>query len=121
MDKTVKYTEIKSTSPKLEQSELARALQISSSTLQRYRRELNMPSSYRIPLSSNTHTRKQKTSNHTVQDLKMNSNDLKMTSNDIKITSNESIKYKKNKMKEGMPDDNPSHGRDLIEQAFSFT
>ena len=33
LDKTAKYTEIKSINTKLKQSELARALQISSSTL----------------------------------------------------------------------------------------
>ena len=82
--------EIKSIKPKLKQSQIARELEISSATLQRYRRELNMFSPYRKPPSSNTHTRKQKTSNHTVHDLKM-------TSNYVKTTSNETFKYQKNK------------------------
>ena len=42
-----------------------------------------------------------------------------MISNHIKMTSNESVKNKKNKLKKGEPDDYSSHGRDLIEQAFS--
>ena len=51
----------------------------------------------------------------------MSSNDLKMTSNYLRETSNESVKYKKNKLKGGNPnDDNSLQGRNLIEQAFSF-
>ena len=63
--------EIKSNNPKLKQSEIAKELKISSCTIQRYRREIKMLSSYRMPLSSITHTRKQKTSNHTEHDLNM--------------------------------------------------
>ena len=46
-----------------------------------------MLSPYRIPPSSNTHTRNQKTSNQTEYEFKMTSNDLKMTSTDLKMTS----------------------------------
>ena len=74
--------EIKSANPKLKQSEISTELKISSSTLQRYRRELNMLSPYSLPPSSKTHLRKQKTSNHSEHVLKMTSNDLKMNSND---------------------------------------
>ena len=70
--------EIKSGNPKLKQSEIARVLKISSSTIQRYRRELGMLSQNRLPPSSKTHTRKQKTSNNT----NINEQDLKMTSKD---------------------------------------
>ena len=38
LDKMAKFMEIKSVNPKLKQSEIARELKISSSTLQRYRR-----------------------------------------------------------------------------------
>ena len=75
--------EIKNKNPKLLQSEIARQLETSSSTLQRYRREINMLSPFRKPPSSNTHTIKQKTSNHTEYDLKK----LQMTSNWPKMTS----------------------------------
>ena len=78
--------EIKSINQKLKQSELARELKISASTLQRYKREINMFSPYRRPPALNTHTRKQKTSNHTEHDLQLTSSDLKMTSNDLKKT-----------------------------------
>ena len=62
--------EIKSINPKLRQSGTVRELKISHSTLQRYGKEINMFSPYRIP---GTHTRKQKSSN---QDRKLTSKDL---------------------------------------------
>ena len=76
---------------------------------------------YIILHSSNTHTRKQKASNHTEQDLKVTSNDLKMTSNDLKDTPKESVKSnRKNRLKGGNSNDkNRNSGRDLTEQAFS--
>ena len=66
-----------------------------------------MLSPYRIPSSTKTnHTRKQKTPNTnlddvkvTSSDLKVTSNDLKMTSNDLKTTSNEPVKNERNKLK----------------------
>ena len=82
LDKMAKFMEIKSSNPKLEQSEIAKELAISTSTLHRYRTEINMHSPYRKVQSSNTNTRKQKISNLT----EMTSNDLKMTSNDLKMT-----------------------------------
>ena len=42
LDKMTKFMEIKSKSPKVKQSEIAKFLELSSSTIQRYRRELNM-------------------------------------------------------------------------------
>ena len=62
LDKMAKFMEIKSINPKLKQSEIAKLLAISTSTLQRYRREINMLSPYRIP-PSNNHTRKHRNSN----------------------------------------------------------
>ena len=50
--------EIKSFNPKLKQSEIAKDLGCSSSTLQRYRQDKYMLSPYRIP--SNTLERRQK-------------------------------------------------------------
>ena len=49
--------EIKSNNLNLKQSEIAKELKMSCSTLQRFRREINMLSPHRIPPSSNTHTR----------------------------------------------------------------
>ena len=62
--------EIKSINPKLKQAEIARELKLPSSASQLYRRGINMFSPYRLPPSSNTHTRKQKTSNHSEHELK---------------------------------------------------
>ena len=79
-----KYMEIKSKKPKLKQSETAKLLELPSSTKKRYRREIKRLSPYRIPPSSKTnHTRKQKTPNMNIDDVKVTSNDLKTTSNEL--------------------------------------
>ena len=112
-DMIAKFKEVKSINPKLKQSGKARELKISSATLLRYRKELNMPSSYRI---SNTHTRKQMSSD---PDTTMTLSDLKVTSKDDYKADSKKVKSKKN-LKGGDPIDiNHSNGRDLIEQAFS--
>ena len=77
-----------------------------------------MLSPYKTPPSSNTHTRKQKFSNHTELDLKMTSKDIKMTSNDLKRTTNEPVKNKRNNIKGGDPSENQNDGRHLLEKAF---
>ena len=112
------FREIKSINLKLKQSEVARELEISSSTLQRYRREINMFSPYTIPT---THIRKQKISNHTEHDLKRTSNDRKNTSkngNDKFVSKK--VKTK-NSLRGGDQNNNQTQGRDFIEQAFSST
>ena len=89
--------------PKMKQSEKADQLGYSSSTLQRYRNDINMLSPYRIPPNSNK--RKQKIPNH-AHDLER----PQMTSNDLKrpqMTSKECspnigiVKPMKNKLKAG--------------------
>ena len=124
LDKMVKFMDIKSLNQKLKQSEIAKEVAISTSTLQRYRKKMNNFSPYKTPpSSSNTNTRKQKTSKHTEHELKATSNDLKKTSNDLKMTSKKEIgnKVKSEKiLRGGYPnDDNPIKGRDFIEQTFS--
>ena len=95
LDKVAKFMEIKSNNPRLKQSEIAKVLDLSSSTIQRYRRKTNFLSPYWIPQSSKTsHTRKQKTPNTNLDDFRVSSNDLKMTSNDLNLTSNEPVKNK---------------------------
>ena len=87
--------------PKLKQSELANNLNMSSSTIQRYRNDINMQSRYRI----NPNNVKKRTKNPKIEDI----GDLKrpqMTSNDVKPTSNESNKNKKNKLKGGSLQEN---------------
>ena len=117
LDKMAKFREIKSINPKLKQSELAKELALTTFTLQRYRRKLNMLSPYRTIQSSNTHTRRQKVSNHTEHNLKVPSKDLKITLNVLKMTSNEPVK--KNKLKGGDPSKEKATQRCiLIEQVF---
>ena len=48
LHKMAQFLEIKSINAKLKQSEVDRELKISTSTLKRYRREMNMRSHYRI-------------------------------------------------------------------------
>ena len=57
LDKMSKFMQIKSINPKFRQSEIVEELALSTSTLQRYRREINMHSPYRISQSSNTNTK----------------------------------------------------------------
>ena len=84
LDKMADSMEIKSINQKMKRPEVAKELAISTSTLQRYRREINMHYPSRKLQSSNIHTTKEKASNHIEPDLKMTSNDLKMTSNLLK-------------------------------------
>ena len=87
--------------PGLKQSEIAKFLEPSSSTVQRFIREINLHSPHRIPPSPETsHTRKQKTPNTNFDDVKVTSNGFKMTSNDLKTNSNEQLR-KKNEFKGG--------------------
>ena len=87
--------------PKLKQSELANNLNMSSSTIQRYRNDMNMQSPYRIN-PNNTKKRTKKAKIDDIGDLKR----PQMTSNDVKTTSNETVKNKKNKLKGGAIQDN---------------
>ena len=77
------FMRVKYENPKLKQSEIADQLGYSSSTLQRYRNETNMPSPYRInPSNTNKRTKKAKNTNfdinsHHKHDLKRPQTDLK--------------------------------------------
>ena len=87
--------------PKLKQSELANNLNMSSSTIQRYRNDINMQSPYRI----NPNNVKKRTKKPKIDDIV----DLKrpqLTSNDVKTTLNETVKNKKNNLKGGAIQDN---------------
>ena len=69
--------------PKLKQSELANNLNMSSSTIQRYRNDINMQSPYRIN-PNNVKKRSKKAKIDDIGDLKR----PQMTPNDVKTTSN---------------------------------
>ena len=83
------FMHIKYPNPKMKQSELADQLKMSSSSLQRFRNDINMQSPYRNhPNNLKKHPKKAKIDE---------SRDLKRP----QITSNESVKNKKNKLKGG--------------------
>ena len=89
------FMKVKYENPRLRQSEIANQLGISSSTLQRYRNDINMLSPHRI----SPNNVKKRSKNAKIDDI----GDLKrpeMTSNDPEKNSNELIKNKK-KLKGG--------------------
>ena len=95
------FMHIKYQNPQMKQSEIANHLNMSSSTLQRYRNDKNMLSPYRIS-PNNVKKRSKKAKIDAISDLKR----PQMTSNDIKTTSNETVKNKKNKLKCGAIQEN---------------
>ena len=95
------FMKLKYENPRMRQSEIANQLGMSSSTLQRYRNDINMLSPYRIS-PDNTKKRSKKAKIDNIGDLKR----PQMTSNDLKTTLNETVKNKKNKLKGGSLQDN---------------
>ena len=98
------FMPVKYENPRMKQSEIANQLDYSTSTLQRYRNDINMLSPYRIQ-PNNTNKQQKETSNtNSNKDLQRDP-DLKrpqMTSNDLKrpqSTSNENVTSSKNKKK----------------------
>ena len=96
------FMRVKYENPKMKQSQIANQIGLSTSTLQRYRNDINMLSPYRIH-PNNTNKRSKKGKN---TDFDNNLNDEtddkrpQMTSNDLKrpqLTSNESSKKTKTK------------------------
>ena len=89
--------------PKLKQSEITNHLSLSSSTIQRYRNDINMLSPYGIQ-SNNINKRIKKAKNtNSDNDSQPNHDDKRhqMTSNDIKTTQTKSNKKNKNFLKAG--------------------
>ena len=95
------FMRVKYENPKKKQSEIANQLGMSSSTVQRYRNDINMLSPYRIK-PNNTKKRPKRAKIDDIGDLKR----LQMTSNDVETTSNEKVKNKKNKLKGGFIQEN---------------
>ena len=90
------FMNIKYQNPKMTQSEISSQLNMSSSTIKRYRNDINMLSPYRIS-ANNVKKRPKKAKIDDIDDLKR----PQMTSNDLKTTLNETVKNKKNKLKGG--------------------
>ena len=88
------FMNIKYQNPKMTQSEISSQLNMSSSTIKRYRNDINMLSPYRInPNNIKKRTKKPKFDD--IADLKrpqLTSNDLKTTSNDKKTRSKNNLK-----------------------------
>ena len=78
----------------MKQTKIANQLGMSSSTVQRYRNDINMLSPYRNS-PNNTKKRSKKVKIDDNSDLKR----PQMTSNDLNTTSDEPVKNKKNKLK----------------------
>ena len=83
------FMNIKYQNPKMKQCEIANHLNTSSSTIQRYRNDINMLSPYRI----NPNNIKKRTKKPKIDDI----SDLKR----LQMTSNEAVKNKKNKLEGG--------------------
>ena len=96
------FMNIKDQNPKMTQSEISNQLGMSSSTLQRYRNDINMLSPYRI---NPNNVKKQ----HKKTKIDNNNGDLKrpqMTSNNFKTTSNDKKTKTKNVLKAASLQDN---------------
>ena len=90
------FMRLKYENPRMKQSQIANEIGLSTSTLQRYRNDINMLSPYR---NSQNNVKKQpkKAKINDIDDLKR----PQTTSNDLKTTSNETVKNKKNNLKGG--------------------
>ena len=90
------FMNIKYQNSKMTQSEISSQLNMSSSTIRRYRNDINMLSPYRIsPNNAKKRSKKAKIDNNDEPKRPQ------MTSNDLKITSNDKKQKQKNNLKVG--------------------
>ena len=92
---------IKYPNPKMTQSEISSQLNMSPSTIQRYRNDINMLSPYKIN-PNNVKKQRKKTKIDNNDDLKR----PQMTSNDLKTTSNDKKTRSRNVLRAGSVQDN---------------
>ena len=112
------FMHIKYQNPKMKQSEISDQLGLSSSTVQRYRNDINMLSPYRIQ-SNNTNKRTKKAKNTNFDSSSHHEPDAErpqMTSNDFKTTSNEPVKNRKNKLKGGSIQENIENNEHILDK-----
>ena len=95
------FMDIKYQNPKMTQSEISSQLKMSSSTIQRYRNDINMFSPHRIN-SNNVKKQPKKTKIDNNGDLKRS----QLTSNDLKTSSNDKKTKSKNNLKGGFVQEN---------------
>ena len=97
------FMRLKNENPKMKQSQIPNQIGLSTSTLQRYRNDINMLSTYRI--NPNITNKRTKNSSNTHFDYNSHTNhDVKrpqLTSNDLKTTQTNSNKKNKNVLKAG--------------------
>ena len=107
------FMNIKYQNPKLKQSEIASQIDISPSTIQRHKNDINMLSPYRIN-PNNVKKRPKKAKIDDKGDLKR----PQMTSNDLKTTSNDNNKKTKtkNNLKGGFVQDNNEINEHYLEK-----
>ena len=86
------FMHVKYQNPKMKQSEIANHLNMSPSTIPRYRNDINMLSPYRIN-PNNTKKRSKKAKIDDISDLKR----PQMTSNDLETSQSNTKSNKKNK------------------------
>ena len=88
------FMNIKYQNPKMTQSEISSQLNMSSSTIKRYRNDINMLSPYRInPNNVKKRPKKAKIDNNDEPKRpQMTSNDLKLSSNDKKTKTKNNLK-----------------------------
>ena len=95
------FMNIKYQNPKMTQSEISSQLNMSPSTIQRYRNDINMFSSYRIN-PNNVKKRSKKAKIDDNGDLKR----PQLTSNDLKTSSNDKKTKSKNNLRGGFVQEN---------------
>ena len=95
------FMQLKYGNPKMRQSEIANQLNLSSSTIQRYRKDLNMLSPYRIQSNNINKRIKNAKIINSDNDTQSNHDDKRpqMTSNDIKTSQTKSNRRNKNVLK----------------------
>ena len=102
------FMKVKNENPKLKQSQIADQLCLSTSTLQRYRNDINMLSPYRIN-PNNTNKRAKKALNTNFNNDSYHEPDVKrpqMTSNDLKTNQTKPNKKNKTVLKAGSVQEN---------------
>ena len=97
------FMRLKYENPKMEQSEIGNHLCSSASTIQRYKNDINMLSSYRIQSNNISKRIKKVKKTNSDNDSQPNHDDKRpqMTSNDLKTTQTKSNKKNKNVLKAG--------------------
>ena len=98
------FMRVKYKNPKMKQSEIAKQLRLSSSTLQRYRNDINMLSPYRIN-PNNTNKRIKKVSNTNFDNNLQLNPDVKRPQMTSRQPQTNQLKIK-NKLKSGLVQDN---------------